>query len=143
MLSFQDAKWAAKMDEFMKAKGVSEADKIKTLLKIEPDFHNRCAIRSIFDGRYRFSRYFSPLDFNTPKTFDALVAKNDLELYDLDKDPEEINNLAMDTEKNRDLIMSLNEKMNRRLDEEVGVDDGSFLPLRNGKWYFPPASERG
>ena len=143
MLSFQDAKWATRMDEYMKAKGVSEEEKIKTLIKIEPDFHNRCAIRSIFDGRYRFSRYFSPLDFNTPNTFDALVAKNDLELYDLDKDPEEINNLAMDTEKNRDLIMSLNEKMNRRLGEEVGVDDGSFLPLRNGKWYFPPSSERG
>jgi len=143
MLSFQDAKWATRMDEYMKTPGVSEAEKIKTLIKIEPDFHNRCAIRSIFDGRYRFSRYFSPLDFNTPATFDALVAKNDIELYDLDSDPEEINNLAMDTGKNRDLIMSLNEKLNRRLAEEVGADDGSFLPLKNGKWFFPPANERG
>jgi arylsulfatase A-like enzyme len=143
MLSFQDAKWATRMDEYMKTPGVSEAEKIKTLIKIEPDFHNRCAIRSIFDGRYRFSRYFSPLDFNTPATFDALVAKNDLELYDLDSDPDEINNLAMDTGKNRDLIMSLNEKLNRRLAEEVGTDDGSFLPLKSGKWFFPPANERG
>jgi len=35
------------------------AVKIKTLLKVEPDFYNRCAIRSVFDGRYRFSRYFA------------------------------------------------------------------------------------
>ena len=56
---------------------------------------------------------------------------------------EEINNLAMDTGKNRDLIMSLNEKLNRRLAEEVGADDGSFLPLKNGKWFLPPANERG
>jgi hypothetical protein len=70
------------------------------------------------------------------------MAKNDLELYDLDNDPEEINNLAMDTKKNGDLIMAQNAKLNQRIAEEVGVDDGSFLPLRNGKWYLPPAAER-
>ena len=58
-------------------------------------FHNRCGIRSVFDGRYRFSRYFSPLNFNTPTTYENLVAHNDLELYDLQEDPEEINNLVM------------------------------------------------
>jgi choline-sulfatase len=25
---------------------------------------------------------------------------------------------------------------------EVGDDDGSFLPIRDGKWFFPPESER-
>ena len=137
MLSFQDAKWAQKMDDFMKSSGVSKADKIKKLVEIEPDFHNRCAIRSIFDGRYRFSRYFAPLDFNTPTTFEDLVAHNDLEVYDLAQDPEEVHNLAQDPQAHRDLIMALNKKLNERLAEEVGVDDGSFLPLRNGKWYFP------
>ncbi|MFG1396618.1 sulfatase-like hydrolase/transferase [Roseixanthobacter pseudopolyaromaticivorans] len=143
MLSFQDAKWARQIDDFMDSTEVPTAEKIKVLLKAEPDFHERCAIRSIFDGRYRFSRYFAPLDFNTPTTFEDLMAKNDIEIYDLDADPEEINNLALDAVKNRDLILSLNAKLNQRLAEEVGVDDGSFLPLRNGKWYFPTAAQRG
>ncbi|MFG1420147.1 sulfatase-like hydrolase/transferase [Roseixanthobacter liquoris] len=143
MLSFQDAKWARQIDDFMDSTEVPTAEKIKALLKVEPDFHERCAIRSIFDGRYRFSRYFAPLDFNTPTTFEELMAKNDVEIYDLDADPEEINNLALDAVKNRDLILSLNAKLNQRLAEEVGVDDGSFLPLRNGKWYFPTAAQRG
>jgi hypothetical protein len=31
---------------------------------------------------------------------------------------------------------------NERIADEVGVDDGSFLPIRNGKWAFPPLDER-
>ena len=142
MLSFQDAKWAKKMDDYMKDSDSPLSEKIKTLLKIEPDFHNRCAIRSVFDGRYRFSRYFAPLAFNTPSTFEALTANNDLELYDLQEDPEEVNNLATNGA-NTELVMAMNDKLNVRIAEEVGIDDGSFLPLRNGKWHFPSAAERG
>jgi hypothetical protein len=36
----------------------------------------------------------------------------------------------------------MNDKLNARLAEEVGTDDGSFLPIRDGKWYFPPKAER-
>jgi arylsulfatase A-like enzyme len=142
MLSFQSAKWGKLVQDYINSPEVPLADKLKKLMAEEPNFHERCGIRSSFDGRYRFSRYFAPLDFNTPSIFEALMAKNDLELYDLDNDPEEINNLAMDTKKNGDLIMAQNAKLNQRIAEEVGVDDGSFLPLRNGKWYLPPAAER-
>jgi hypothetical protein len=142
MLSFQDAKWAKKMDDYMKDSDSPLAEKIKTLLRIEPDFHNRCAIRSVFDGRYRFSRYFAPLAFNTPSTFEALTANNDLELYDLQEDPEEVNNLATNGA-NTELVMAMNDRLNVRIAEEVGIDDGSFLPLRNGRWHFPGAAERG
>jgi arylsulfatase A-like enzyme len=142
MLSFQSAKWGKLVQDYINSPEVPLADKLKKLMAEEPNFHERCGIRSSFDGRYRFSRYFAPLDFNTPSTFEALMAKNDLELYDLDNDPEEINNLAMDTKKNGDLIMAQNAKLNQRIAEEVGIDDGSFLPLRNGKWYLPPAAER-
>lgn len=83
----------------MKDLTASTADKIKELIKIEHDFHNRCGIRSAFDGRYRFSRYFSPLKFNTLITCENLVADNDLDLYDLQEDPEEINNLARGSER--------------------------------------------
>lgn len=141
MLSFQDAKWAQKMYEYLKESAAPVADKIKRLIKVEPDFHDRCAIRSAFDGRYRFSRYFAPLDFNTPATYEDLIAHNDLELYDLREDAEEINNLATGSA-NHDLVMKMNEKLNARIAEEVGDDDGSFLPIRDGKWFFPPKSKR-
>ncbi len=142
MLSFQDAKWARKMEEYMRSAKVPVAQKIKELIKVEPDFHDRCGIRSAFDGRYRFSRYFSPLDFNTPTTYESLTAKNDLELYDLQEDAEEVHNLAADPKANRDLVMAMNAKLNSRIADEVGDDNGSFLPIRNGKWFFPPKSER-
>ena len=142
MLTFQDAKWAKKMYDYLKDSGSSFEQKIASLMKEEPDFHNRCAIRSVFDGRYRFSRYFSPLRFNTPETFEALIADNDLELYDLREDPEEIDNLAADPKVNSELVMAMNEKLSGRIAEEVGDDDGSFLPLKNGQWRFPSAQER-
>jgi arylsulfatase A-like enzyme len=142
MLSFQDARWARKMEEYMRGAKAPMAEKIKELIKVEPDFHDRCGIRSVFDGRYRFSRYFSPLDFNTPATYESLAAKNDLELYDLQEDSEEVHNLAADPKANRDLVMAMNAKLNGRLADEVGDDNGRFLPIRDGKWYFPPKSER-
>ncbi len=40
-----------------------------------------------------------------------------------------------DGKANADLIMALNETLNERIDDEVGVDDGGFLPLLNGFWY--------
>lgn len=142
MLTFQDAKWAVHFDVYMDNKKIPLAGKLVELQKNDPDFSNRCSIRSVFDGRYRFSRYFSPVGFNTPTTYETLVAKNDLELYDLQSDPDETVNLAMDPKTHGDLIMSMNAKLNGRIAEEVGLDDGSFLPIRNGKWHFPPASER-
>lgn len=143
MLSYQDAKWAVHFDVYMDDKKIPLAGKLAELQKNDPNFDNRCDIRSVFDGRYRFSRYFAPIAFNTPETFEELTANNDLELYDLQNDPDETDNLAMDPRANGDLIMAMNAKLNGRIAEEVGVDDGSFLPIRNGKWYFPPASERG
>jgi hypothetical protein len=32
-------------------------------------------------------------------------------------------------------MMALNETLNWRIDEEVGMDDGSFLPILDGFWY--------
>ena len=110
-------------------------EKLEKLVQMQPDFNNRGAIRSIFDGRYRFSRYFSPIHFNRPTTYEALVANNDLEVYDLQEDPEETRNLAQDGTATGELILALNEKLNARIDDEVGDDDGRFLPLILGYWY--------
>ena len=94
------------------------------LSEVHPDLSNRGFINSCFDGRYKYARYYAPARFNTPVTFDDIYAKNELELYDLEADPEEIDNLALEGEHNRALILSMNELIAR----EVGVNDGGFLP---------------
>lgn len=43
--------------------------------------------------------------------------------------PQEMNNLAYDFEKNKDLIWAMNLKLNSLIEREIGKDDGSFLPL--------------
>jgi arylsulfatase A-like enzyme len=132
MFTYLDAAW---FGSFIRT-AMSQGPMLKKMaigLTLQPNWRNRGAIRSIFDGRYRFSRYFSPIEFNRPTTYEALVAKNDLEVYDLQEDPEETLNLAQDGKS--DLIMALNETLNGRIDEEVGVDDGKFLPLFHGFWY--------
>jgi arylsulfatase A-like enzyme len=142
MLSYQDSIWAEHFVQVMFSGKITSAEKIQTFLKNDPDFAERVGIRSIFDGRYRFSRYFGQTDFNSPTTLEALLAKNDVELYDLQEDPDEMRNLAMDPKKNAALLTALSTLTNDLITAEVGVDDGSFLPIRNGKWFFPPANER-
>ena len=134
MFSYLDAKWFAPLIKVV-VSAEPMVEKIERVVRMQPDFNNRGAIRSIFDGRYRFSRYFSPLHFNRPTAYEALIANNDLEVYDLQEDPEETRNLAQDGAAKGELIMALNAKLNARIDEEVGDDNGSFLPLIAGYWY--------
>ncbi len=98
------------------------------------DLNKRGAIRSVFDGRYKFSRYFSPRRFNQPKTIEELFALNDMELFDLQSDPTEMQNLSLEPKKNGELLLAMNEKLNAIIGREVGVDDGRFLPDEKQIW---------
>jgi hypothetical protein len=93
-----------------------------------PNLKKRGSLRTVFDGRYKFSRYFAPLDHNSPKTIDELYDWNDVELFDLGSDPGEIKNVAADRKANADLVMSMNGKLEAIIKEEIGVDDGRELP---------------
>ena len=95
---------------------------------MRPDLSKRGAIRGVFDGRYAFSRYFSPKQHNNPDSIERLFALNDVELYDLDNDPLERNNLALDRERNRALLETMNGKLNALIAGEVGEDVGQMLP---------------
>ena len=95
---------------------------------MRPDLTKRGAIRSVFDGRYRFTRYFSPRQHNRPDSLDALFKLNDVELFDLERDPLERHNLAQDRDHHRDLLDTMNAKLNALIEKEVGEDAGQMLP---------------
>ena len=93
-----------------------------------PDMKKRGSLRTVFDGRYKFTRYFSPLDRNRPTNIDELFKWNDVELFDLSTDPDEMTNLALDRANNHDLILSMSTELEALIKAEIGVDDGRELP---------------
>jgi arylsulfatase A-like enzyme len=93
-----------------------------------PDLRKRGTLRSVFDGRYKFSRYFSPTEHHRPANLDELYAHNDLELYDRENDPAEMTNLAADRATNGDLVLAMSAKLEAAISLEIGVDDGRELP---------------
>jgi arylsulfatase len=128
MWLYQDAKL---MDQVYDAQVDGQSPKE---LGLKPNLTNRGAIRSVTDGRYRFSRYFSPLQHNLPETMEQILEYNDIELYDLQADPHEMRNLAVNTEANGDLLLTMNQKLTDVISTEVGDDDGSFLPENKSGW---------
>jgi arylsulfatase A-like enzyme len=82
----------------------------------------------VFDGQYKFVRYYAPANFNMPTTLDQILGDNDVQLFDLTGDPLETHNLALDPVKNKDLILRLNGLLNKLMVDEVGTNNGSFLP---------------
>tara|TARA_R110002020_G_scaffold406379_2_gene616563 strand:- start:28811 stop:30559 length:1749 start_codon:yes stop_codon:yes gene_type:complete len=96
--------------------------------RLGPSRDNRALFRGIHDGRYKFARYFAPSQHHTPANLDALIASNDLELYDVENDPDELLNLANQPQNHRQLIEGLNARLNDLVTLEVGVDDGREHP---------------
>jgi arylsulfatase A-like enzyme len=98
------------------------------LTELQPKLNKRGFLSFAFDGQYKFARYYSPANFNTPETPEQILRNNDLQLFDLMNDPLEVHNLALDPEKNKDVILRMNALLNQLIAEEVGKNDGSFLP---------------
>src|SRR5262249_49367352 len=98
------------------------------LTDLQTKLQKRGFMSFVFDGEYKFARYYAPANFNTPTTFERILRDNDIQLFDLKNDPLEKNNLAVDPEKNKDLIMRMNALLNELMAKEVGKNDGSFLP---------------
>jgi arylsulfatase len=94
----------------------------------EIDLSKRGFLAFAFDGRYKFGRYFAPNAFNAPKTLEQIFKYNDVQLFDLKDDPDEMHNLALDREKNGETILRLNALLNDLMAREVGINDGKFLP---------------
>lgn len=86
----------------------------------------RGLMRAVITERYKFARYFSGY-FNTPTTFEEVVENNDMVLYDLENDPEELHNMANDPQAHKELIMEMNDLLNELIAREIGVDDGEHF----------------
>ena len=130
-LMVHDPKFTDFLYTTLENKAIARSDQLKTIENLPVDWSLRVCIRSITDGRHRFTRYFGFRGFNTPRTLDQLRRDNDLELYDLASDPKETVNLAHDFGRNQALIAAMNDKLNALIVREIGVDDGSFLPFRD------------
>lgn len=58
-------------------------------------------------------------------------------MYDTKNDPHEMKNLARDRKADGELLLAMNDKLNKVIDDEVGRDMGQHLPEIQGvKWAF-------
>lgn len=93
-----------------------------------PDFARRAFFRTMVDGRYKLARWFSPEDYGNPSTLDELYAHADVALYDLVKDPGEMENIADPHHPDHDpaLIERLLGKLHALIADEIGQDRAPF-----------------
>jgi len=125
MFAYLDSDYLYKAVDYIKKGG---KPKELAATGVRPNMMKRGAVRSVYDGRYVFARYFSPKQHNMPSTYEKLYQFNDVELYDVQNDPNELNNLAAKGGSNREIVVAMNDKLNRLIEAEVGEDRGQMLP---------------
>jgi len=139
MITTVDAQWLQRNAPILLDTAAAEAglefvrgkEFLNKLDEIEkPNLENRELFRGIFDGRYKFVRYFGLAHYNLPGSVEKLLANNDVALYDLKMDPEEMTNLADPTHPDYDekLLHTMNSKLNTLIESEIGEDKIIFEP---------------
>ena len=95
-----------------------------------PNLEKREVFRCVFDGRYKLVRYFGLGHYNLPLSVKELQADNDIALYDLLLDPEEMDNLADPNHPkySEQLLSAMNQKLNDLIAAEIGEDKALFTP---------------
>ncbi len=137
MFAFLDGGFLSKISRFIKEGGNPSELPDKDW---RPDLNKRGAIRTVYDGRYKLSRYFSPQEHHTPNSMEELFAHNDVELFDLEADPDEMNNLATDKRSNGGLLIAMNDKLNALIESEVGEDNGPMVSAAvDANWKLDPS----
>lgn len=93
-----------------------------------PDFSKRTYFRMVTDGRHKLVRWFSPEEYESPRTVDDLYARSDVTLHDLVEDPGELQNLGNPDHPahDRDLVQTMLDKLNVLIDAEIGDDARPF-----------------
>ncbi len=133
-LTYLDKEAAQSFTRIKAAQGFLNTTQALSDAKLSLGLDNRGHMRGVFDGRYKFARYFSPLEHHTPNNFESLLAHNDLELYDTHKDPSENTNLAQLPRQYQGVIEAMNKKLNGLLSHEVGLDNGYHMPGPDFLW---------
>lgn len=105
-------------------KALQEADKDYGA----PDFGRRTFYRAVVDGRYKLVRWFSPREYDLPKSLDELYAQSDVTLHDLVNDPGEMENLGNRNhpQHNPEIVERMLIKLNALIEQELGDDQCPF-----------------
>ena len=82
------------------------------------------------DAKHFPTATFGLAHYNLPESVEALMADNDVALYNLQKDPEEMDNLANPDNPgfDRELLETMNTKLNALIAAEIGVDEPILKP---------------
>jgi arylsulfatase len=142
MIATVDAQWLQRNAPLLLDSAAAEAglefvrgkEFLAKLDEIEkPNIEKRELFRGVFDGRYKLVRYFGLAHYNLPGSVEELLSINDVSLYDLQMDPEEMNNLA-DQENpgyDEELLDMMNVKLNALIEAEIGEDKLIFEPSKS------------
>ena len=94
---------------------------------IVPDMMKRGAVRMVYDGQYVFARYFSPKQHNRPTTLEDLSGST-MSSCSTSKPIPGNEESRTDGKQHHELVVAMNEKLNRLIETEVGEDRGQMLP---------------
>ena len=102
------------------------------LTELKPKLGKRGFLSFVFDGRYKFVRYYAPANFNTPGTLDQIMHDNDVQLFDLKTTRSRTHNLAARSGEEQGSHPA-HERLAERADREGSGQE---------RWQFPPRRDQ-